>query len=197
MYQSRSQMTKATSRKQPVRAFPPFLEQDSLDGVIRVTRLSCPAGLHLHEHIRRKCLVGLQTHLHKEEVVAPQSDDSVVGAAEWHVCVQRHGQLQRGVELHHWESLQPAGTTWGLIKPYRLPRLTKHVRSCVMANEKRLPPLHGHTDLSVANVVSRVNTNPDDLQIPPADDFLRPQTNTHSIFKLKVCSVHLDNQVKY
>lgn len=61
-------------------------------------------------------------HFHEEEVVAPQSDDSVVGVGERHVGVERQGQLQRGVELHHGEGLQPAETTEGLIKPPGLTR---------------------------------------------------------------------------
>lgn len=60
--------------------------------------------------------------------------------------------------------------------------------------KKRLSPLHPYADLSVANVVSWVNTNPDNFQIPPADDFLHAQTNTHSVFKLNVCSVYLDRE---
>lgn len=76
--------------KQPVQAFAPVLEQDSLDGVVRVAVLRGPAGFHLHEDIRRKRVVGPQAHLDKEVVVTPQLDDSVVGVGEGHVGVQPH-----------------------------------------------------------------------------------------------------------
>lgn len=77
---------------------------------MRVSVLRGPAGLHLQEEIRRKRVVGLQADLYKQEVIAPQLYDAVVGVAERHVGVQRHRQLQRGVELHHREGLEPAGT---------------------------------------------------------------------------------------
>lgn len=197
--QKKTPATIGWSWNQWVQSFTPVLEQDPLDGVVRVSVLRGPARLHLQEDVRRKRVVGLQAHLHEEEVVAPQSDDAVVGVAERRVGVQRHQQLQRGVELHHWEGLEPAGThgriTSGFMKRFCLFKVDKtsqewHYRKW----KKRLSPLHTHTDMSVANVVSWVNTNPDNFQIPPADDFLRSQTNTHSVFKLNVCSVYLDSR---
>lgn len=142
-YQTSSQKAKVEEMKRDEASWSlsPVLEQDSLDRVVRVAVLCGPAGLHLHEDIWRKGVVGLQAHLKEEVVVAPQPDDSVVGVAERHIGVERHQQLQRGVELHHWEGLQPAGTTSVLINWSRLSQLKKPVKSCKVENKRSVSHL--------------------------------------------------------
>lgn len=57
---------------------------------------------------------------------------------------------------------------------------------------EKVSPLRAHTDSSVASVMSRVDTLPDDFKIPPADDFRFAQGHRQHILELDVGSVDLD-----
>lgn len=59
-------------------------------------------------------------------------------------------------------------------------------------SRKTVSPLHAHTDSSVASVMSRVDTLPDDFKIAPADDFRFVQGHRQHILELDVSSVDLD-----
>lgn len=167
----------------PIHHFhPPVLKQDSLDWVLWVGALGGPAGFHLQEYIWCKCVIGLQGHLEEQEVLIPQFYGTLVGVVVRHVGVQRHGQpqLQRGAELNHRQGGEPR-TTDGCISifPYSmkwslLSRLKYSQRGFKFFFKSRglwymlerrifVSPLHAHTDLSVASVVSWVNALPDNF----------------------------------
>lgn len=57
-------------------------------------------------------------------------------------------------------------------------------------------PLHAHTDLSIASIMSWVDTFPDDFQIPPADYFLFAQGDSQNVLEHNVSFIHLDTPMK-
>lgn len=59
-------------------------------------------------------------------------------------------------------------------------------------SRETVSPVHAHTDSSVASVMSRVDTLPDDFKIPPADDFRFAQGHRQHILELDMGSVDLD-----
>lgn len=57
-------------------------------------------------------------------------------------------------------------------------------------------PLHVHADVSVAYVMSRIHTLPDDFQIPPADGVHSAQVHGQCVLELDVGFVHLKRKKK-
>lgn len=57
-------------------------------------------------------------------------------------------------------------------------------------------PLHVHADVSVAYVMSRIHTLPDDFQIPPADGVHSAQVHGQCVLELDVGFVHLKEEKK-
>lgn len=57
-------------------------------------------------------------------------------------------------------------------------------------------PLHVHADVSVAYVMSRIHTLPDDFQIPPADGVHSAQVHGQYVLELDVGFVHLKRKKK-
>lgn len=53
-------------------------------------------------------------------------------------------------------------------------------------------PLRVHADLSVADIVTRVDALPDVFRIPPADSLSSGQGHGQSVSQLDVSFIHLD-----